>query len=161
MNNPEWTPGVAQLACKCFHSTKNCSGIVFTGLMPSNHINSKSVSTSYETNLTRFYPLGHSCSNDRRWAIRFVAARIDFIVVLSDRSKAKFPADPQSKRAQQQKALTGGQSLLALTDQDEAWGKWRPSDSRSSKDAVISDPVTVKQEETEPSKASSARASPS
>ena len=47
---------------------------------------------------------------------------------------ANFPADPQSKRAKQQKALTGGQSLLALTDQDEAWGKWKPSDSRSSKD---------------------------
>ena len=100
MNNPEWTPGVVQLACKCFHSTKNCSGIVFAGLMPSNHIKGKSASTSYENNLTRFYPLVHSCSNDRRWAIRFVAARIDFIFVLSDRSKANFPADPQSKRAQ-------------------------------------------------------------
>ena len=66
---------------------------------------------------------------------------------MSDRSKSNFPADPQNKRAQQQKALTGGQSLLALTDQDEAWGKWKPSDSRSSKDAVISDPVTIKQEE--------------
>ena len=84
MNNPEWTPGIALLACKCFHSTKNCSGIVFAGL-----------------------------------------------------------------------------TLLALTDQDEAWGKWKPSDSRCSKDAVISDPVTIKQEETEPSKASSVRASPS
>ena len=83
------------------------------------------------------------------------------MLVLSDQSKANFPADPQSKRAQQQKALTGGQSLLALTDQDEAWGKWKPSDSRSSKDAIISNPVTVKQEKTEPSKASPARASPS
>ena len=45
MNNPEWTPGVVQLACKCFHSTKNCSGIVFAGLMPSNHIKGKSAST--------------------------------------------------------------------------------------------------------------------
>ena len=161
MNNPEWTPGVVQLACKCFHSTNNCSGIVFARLMPSNHIKRKSASTSYERNLARFYPLVHSCSNDRRWAIRFVAARIDFIFVLSGRSKASFPADPQSKMAQQQKALTGGQSLPALTDQDEAWGNWKPSDSRPSKDAVISDPVTIKQEETEPSRASSARASPS
>ena len=120
MNNPEWTPVVVQLACKCFHSTKNCSGMVFAGLMPSNHIKGMSASTSYENNLTKFYPLVHSCSNDRRWAIRFVAARTDFIFVLSDRSKANFPADPQSKTAQQQKALTGGQSLLALTDQDEA-----------------------------------------
>ena len=61
MNNPEWTPGVVQLACKCFHSTKNCSGIVFAGLMPSNHIKGKSASISYENNLTRFYPLVHSC----------------------------------------------------------------------------------------------------
>ena len=129
--------------------------------MPSNHTNGKSASTSYENDLVRFYPLVHSCSNDRRWAIRFVAARIDFIFVSSDRSKANLPADPQSKRAQQQNALTGGQSLLALTDQVEAWGKWKPPDSRSSKDAVISDPVTIKQEETELSKASSARASPS
>ena len=141
MNNPERTPGVVQL---CFHSTKKCSGIVFAGLMPSNHIKGKSVSTSYENNVTRFNPLVHSCSNDRRWAIRFVAARIDFMFVLSDRSKANFPAEPQNKRAQPQKALTGGQSLLALTDQDKAWGKWKPSDSRSSKDAVISDPVTIK-----------------
>ena len=154
MNNPEWTQGVAQLACKCFHSTKNCSGIVFAGLMLSNHIKGKRASTSYQNNLTRVYPLVQSCSNDRRCAIRFVAARIDFIFVLSDRSKSKFPADPQSKRAQQQKALIGGQSLLALTDQDEAWGKWKPSDNRSSKDAIISDPVTIKQEETEPSKTS-------
>ena len=84
-----------------------------------------------------------------------MAVRIDFVFVLSDRSKAKFPADPQSKRAQQQKALTGGPSLLALTDQDESWGKWKPSDSRSSKDAIISNPATVKHEEAEPSKASS------
>ena len=34
MNNPECTPGVVQLACKCFHSTKNCSGSMFAGLMP-------------------------------------------------------------------------------------------------------------------------------
>ena len=91
------------------------------GLMPSNHIKGRSASTSYENNLARFYPLVHSCSNDRRSAIRFVAARIDFIFVLSARSKANFPADPQHKRAKQQKALTSGQSLLALTDQDEAW----------------------------------------
>ena len=163
MNHPEWTQGLAQLACNCFHSTKNCSGIVFAGLMPSNHVKGKSTSTSYENNLTRFYPLVHSCSNDRRWAIRFVAGRIDFLFVLSDRSRANFPfpADRHQKRAKQQKALTGGQSLLALTDQDEAWGTWKPSDNRSSKDAVISNPVTVKQEETEPSKASSAGASPS
>ena len=134
---------------------------LFAGLMPSNHIKGKSASTSYEKNLTRFYPLVHSCSNDRRWAIRFVAARIDFISVLSDRPKANFPADPQTKRAQQQKALNGGQSLLALIDQGEAWGKWKPSDRRSSKDAIMSDPVAAKQEETEPRKASSARASPS
>ena len=79
MNNPEWTQGVAQLACKCFFSTKNCSGIVFAGLMPSNHVKCKSASTSSENNLARFHPLVHSCSRDRRWAIRFVAARIDFI----------------------------------------------------------------------------------
>ena len=29
MNAPQWNEGVVQLACKCFHSTKNCSGIVF------------------------------------------------------------------------------------------------------------------------------------
>ena len=81
--------------------------------------------------------------------------------MLSDRSKANFPADPQQKRAKQQKALTAGQSLLALTDQDEAWGKWKPSGSRSSKDAVISNPVTVKREEAEPSTATSAGAYPS
>ena len=29
------------------------------------------------------------------------------------------------RAAKQRKDLTGGQSLLALTDQDEAWGKWK------------------------------------
>ena len=117
------TQSVAQLACKCFHPTKNCSGIVFAGLIPGTHVKGKSASTSYENNLTRFYAFVHSCCNDRRWAIRFAAARVDCIFVLSDRSKANFPADPQQQRAKQQKALTGGQSLLALTDQDEASGK--------------------------------------
>ena len=153
MNNPEWTQGVLQLACVCFHSTKNCSGIVFAGLMPSNHVKCKSASTSYENNLTWFYRLVHSCSNDRRWAIRFAAARIDFLFVLSDRSKANFSADSQNQRVKQQKALAAGPSMLVLTDQEEAWRQWRPSDSRSSKDIVISNPVTVKQKETEPSKA--------
>ena len=159
MNNPEWTPGVAQLACKCFHSTKNCSGIVFAGL-PTNHVQGKSASTSYENNLAGFHPRLYSCSSDRLWAIRFVAARIVFIFVLSDRSKATFPADTQHQKMQKQKALTAGPSMLPLTDQDEAWGKWKPSDSRLSKDAVISHPVTVKQEETEPTKTGSAGASP-
>ena len=54
---------------------------------------------------------------------------------------------------QKQKALAAPPSMLALTDQDEAWGKWRPSDSRSSKDAV---PSTFVKEETEPHKAGSA-----
>ena len=54
MHNPEWTQGVAQLACKRFHSTKNCSGIVFAGLMPTNHVKDKSASTSYENNLRGF-----------------------------------------------------------------------------------------------------------
>ena len=96
MNNPEWTPGVVQLACKSFHSTKNCSSIVFAGLLPSTHVKGRSANANaaYENNLTRFYPLVHSCSNDRRRAIRFAAARI---FVLSDRSKADFPADPQKQ----------------------------------------------------------------
>ena len=88
--------------------------------MPSNHVKGTSASASYENNLTRFHPLVHSCSNDHRWAIRLVAAHIDEIFVLPDRSKANFPADPQQQRTKQQKAVTGRQSLLALTDQDEA-----------------------------------------
>ena len=50
MNNPEWTPGVVQLACKLPFR----SGIVFAGLLPSNHIKGKNANTSYENNLTRF-----------------------------------------------------------------------------------------------------------
>ena len=53
--------GVVQLACKCYHSTKNCSGIVFAGLLPSNHIKGKSASTSYGNNLARY----------RRWYTAF------------------------------------------------------------------------------------------
>ena len=63
---------------------------------------------------------------------------------LSDRSKANFPVDSQNQRVRQQKALAAGSSMLALTDQDEAWGKWRPSDSRSSKDVVVSNPAAIK-----------------
>ena len=97
INTPKWTQGVVQLACKCFHSTKNCSGLVFAGLLPTNPVKGKSASTSYENNLTRFHPLVHSCSSDRRWAVRFVAARID-IFVLSDRSKANFSPDAQHQK---------------------------------------------------------------
>ena len=41
MSNPDWNTGVVQLACKCFHSTKNCSGVVFAGLLPSGHVKGK------------------------------------------------------------------------------------------------------------------------
>ena len=151
MNNPEWTPGVAQLACKCFHSTKNCLAIAFAGLTPSNHIKDKSASTSYEINFTRFILLCIVAPMIEGGPFVLLLLVLIFIFMLSDRSKAKFPADPQSKRAQQQKALTGGPSF----DQDEVWGQWKPSDSTSSKDAIISNPVTVKQEDTEPGKPSS------
>ena len=68
--HPEWDQGVIQLASKCFHSTKNSSGVVFAGLLPSGHVTGKSASVSYENNLAKFHALVHSCSSDRRWAIR-------------------------------------------------------------------------------------------
>ena len=125
MSNPDWNTGVVQLACKCFHPTKNCSGVVFAGLLPSGHVKGKSASTSYENNLARFHALVHSCSSDKRWAIRFAAARIDFVFVLSDRNKANYPRQENPPKIRGPKAITS-QPTLALTDGhvDESWGKW-------------------------------------
>ena len=107
------------------HATKNCSGVVFAGLLPSGHVKGKCASTSYENNLARFHALVHSCSSDKRWAIRFAAARIDFVFVLSDRNKANYPRQENPPRRRGPKAISS-QPTLALTDGhvDESWGKW-------------------------------------
>ena len=161
MNNPEWTQGVVRLACKCFHSTKNCSALCLLDSCPATM--SKARAPAHRMRITlRGSTL--SCV-----AAPMIAGGLSVLLLLVSTlflfcligPKQIFPADPQRQRVKQQKALAAGQSMLALTDQDEGWGKWKPSDSRSSKDVVISNPVTVKQEETEPSKASSAGASPS
>ena len=126
---PDWDPGVIQLASRCFHSTKNCSGVVFAGLLPSGHVKGKSASVSHENNLAKFQALVHSCSTDRRWAIRFVAARIEFIFVLSERAKANFPQQvDQPARRRGPKAIQGGPTL-AIADGsavDDSWGQWHP-----------------------------------
>ena len=125
---PDWEPGVIQLASKCCHSTKNCSGVVFAGLLPSGHVKGKSASVSYENNLAKFHALVHSCSSDRRWAIRFVAARIDFIFILSERAKANFPQQvDQPARRRGPKAIQG-EPTLAIADgsADDSWGQWHP-----------------------------------
>ena len=149
MNAPQWNEGVVQLACKCFHSTKNCSGIVFAGLLPSGHVKGKRADTAYENNLARFHALVHSCSSGRRWAIRFVAARIDYIFVLSDRSKADYPPD-ETKRVKKQKALSLNPQL-ALQDGsvDESWGRWQANPSSASQPPEPSMPSNIKQEEPE------------
>ena len=125
MSNPDWNTGVVQLACKCFHSTKSgfCS---FAGLLPSAHVKGKSASTSYENNLARFHALVHSCSSDKRWAIRFAAARIDFVFVLSDRNKANYPRQENPPPRKTGPTAISTQPTLALTDGhvDESWGRW-------------------------------------
>ena len=68
------------------------------------------------------------CSSDRRWAIRFVAARIDFIFVLSERAKASFPQQTGQPARRGRKAIQG-QPTLAITDwstADDSWGQWHP-----------------------------------
>ena len=138
--NPEWDQGVVQLASKCFHSTKNCSGVVFAGLLPPGHVKGKSASVSYENKLAKFYALVHSCSSDRRWAIRFVAARIDFIFVLSEKAKANFPQqEGQPARKRGPKAIFG-QPPLAIADgsTDDSWGRWHPRIESSDDQAVHS-----------------------
>ena len=60
-------------------------------------------SPAYENNLARFHALVHSCSTDRRWAIRFTAARIDYIFVLSDRSKADYPPNKHKEESRGRK----------------------------------------------------------
>ena len=94
--------------------------------MPSGHVKGKSASVSYENNLAKFHALVHSCSSDRRWAIRFVAARIDFIFVLSERAKANFPQQAGQPAGRGRKAIQG-QPTLAITDwstADDSWGQW-------------------------------------
>ena len=131
--NPGWDQGVIQLASKCFHSTKNCSGVVFAGLLPSGHVKGKF------HKLAKFHALVHSCSSDRRWAIRFVVARIDFIFVLSERAKANFPQEAgQPARRRGPKAIQG-EPTLAITDgsaADDSWGRWHPR-HESSDDHVV------------------------
>ena len=152
MNAPEWSEGVVQLACKRYHSTKNCSGVVFAGLLPTGHVRGKRADVAYENNLSKFHALVHSCSSDRRWAIRFVAARIDFVFVLSDRAKANFPPDPARLKLKRTKALLFPPVNLALQDGsvDESWGQWG---SRADEHV---EPSTVKQEGAEPASASTA-----
>ena len=139
-SNPEWNQEVVRLASKCFHSTKNCSGVVFAGLLPSGHVKGKSASASYENNLAKFHALVHSCSSDRRWAIRFVAGRIHFICILSKRAKANFPqeAGPHARRGP--KAIQG-QPTLAIADgslADDSWGRWHPRPESSENPGVHS-----------------------
>ena len=148
MNAPQWNEGVVQLARTCFHSTKNCSGIVFAGLLPC-HVKGKRADTASENNLARFHALVHSCSSDRRWATRFVAARIDYIFVLSDRSKADHPPDA-TKRVKKQKALSLNPQLALLGGSvDESWGQWQASASSASEPHEPSMPSNIKQEEPE------------
>ena len=91
--------------------------------MPSGHVKGKSASVSSENNLAKFHALVHSCSSDRRWAIRFVAARIDF---LSERANAIFPQQAGQPAGRGRKAIQG-QPTLAITDgstADDSWGPW-------------------------------------
>ena len=137
--NPEWEQGVIQLASKCFHST-NCSGVVFAGLLPSGHVKGKSASVSYENSLAKFHALVHSCSSDRRWAMRFVAARIDFIFVLSERAKANYPPEATLPAKKGPKAIQG-QPTLAIADgpvADDSWGQWKPRPEPSQSSGVHS-----------------------
>ena len=147
--HPEWDEGVVQLASKCFHSTKNSSGVVFAGLLPSGHVKGKSASVSYENNLAKFHALVHSCSSDRRWAVRFVAARIDFIFVLSERAKANYPPEAGLSTRRGPKAIQG-QPTLAIADGsvgDDSWGKWNPHPEPSQRSGVHSGFATKAKEE--------------
>ena len=96
--------------------------------MPSGHVKGKSASVSYEHNLAKFHALVHSCSSDRRWAIRFVAARLDFIFVLSESAKANFPPEAGLPARRGPKAIQS-QPTLAIADgpvADDSWGQWHP-----------------------------------
>ena len=48
--------------------------------LSTSHAKGKTAAVKYERNLARFHPLVHSASTDRKWAIRFVTARVDFIL---------------------------------------------------------------------------------
>ena len=118
------------------------TGVVFAGLLPSGHVKGKSASTSYENNLARFHALVHSCSSDKRWAIRFAATRIDFVFVLSDRNKANYPRQENPPPRKTGPKAISTQPTLALTDGhvDESWGRWSlpPSEKAGSPTDVAS-----------------------
>ena len=142
--HPEWDEGVIQLASKCFHSTKNSSGVVFAGLLPSGHVKGKSASVSYESNLAKFHALVHSCSSDRRWAIRCP----DRLHLCSFReSQSKFPTRLSARRGP--KAIQG-EPTLAIADGsvgDDSWGKWNPHPEPSPSSGVHSGFATKAKEE--------------
>ena len=59
----------------------------------------------------------------------FVAARIDFIFVLSERATANFPQQAGQPAGRGRKAIQG-QPTLAITDgstADDSWGPWHSS----------------------------------
>ena len=109
--------------------------------------------TNCENNLSPFHPLVHSASSDRRWAIRVVAARIDFVFVLSERSKADFPADAQRRQLKRQRALASEPSLSRLRAfqdgslQEEAWGPWEAEAAPISEPVLPAEPVLLEESE--------------
>ena len=145
MNAPQWNEGVLALACKCYHSTKNWSG-----LLPCGHAKGKRADVAYKNNLSKFHALVHSVSTNRRWAIRFTAARIDYIFVLADRAKAAYPPDETRRRVKRQKALSLNPQL-ALQDGslDESWGRWQTNPLPELHISEPSMPSNIKQEEPE------------
>ena len=82
-----------------------------------------------------------------------MAARIDFIFVLSDRAKADYPQDATKMRFRRQKALSLNPQL-ALQDipADESWGHWQANASAAAGPSGPSEPPrpsNIKQEEPE------------
>ena len=123
---------------------------MFAGLLPCGHAKGKRADVAYENNLSKFHALVHSVSIDRRWAIRFTAARIDYIFVLSDRVKTEYPPDETKRRVKRQKALSLNPQL-ALQDGslDESWGRWQANPLPEPHTFEPSLPSNIKQEEPE------------
>ena len=123
-DKPQWLQGLNEFVATLRLSTKNSCGIIFRGHLACSHIKSKSASTAHETHLSRFNPLVHSASSDKRWAIRTFASRIDYIWLVSNLELADYSSAQILPKRQK---MLGDDPNLATEDQN--WDRWAPTAS--------------------------------
>ena len=145
-STPDHLPAVLNMVTSVYHSTKNACGVIVAGYLPSSHTKAKRASVDHENRLCRHSPLVHSIAGDRRWAIRFTAARIDALYVVSDIGTANFPpsAETLEQRRKRKAILARSPKAIQFASEDD-WGQWRARDSSDQQDQP-SQPSEIKVE---------------